>query len=247
VAKIVIVMPAYNAAKTLEKTFRDIPASLEADIIVGDDCSRDGTTEIARSLGIKVLRTPHNLSYGGNQKMLYQAALEEGADVIVMLHPDWQYDATKIPDLIAPILSGAKDVMLGSRILGGARGTLAGGMPIYKFISNRFLTSMENLSFGFHLSECHTGYRAFNRRVLETIPFMLNSNDFVFDTEVLAQIAACGFRIGEIPVPCRYFPEASEINFKRSTVYGLATLAVCFRFILNKMKIKSFAQFRAKC
>ncbi|MBI5400230.1 glycosyltransferase family 2 protein [Candidatus Saganbacteria bacterium] len=242
--KIIIVMPAYNAEKTLAKTFQDIPASLNAQALLGDDCSTDNTAAIARSLGIKVLRTPQNLGYGGNQKMLYQAALDLGADIIVMLHPDWQYDAAKIPDLIAPILERQKDVMLGSRILGGTRGTLAGGMPIYKYLSNRFLTLVENFIFDFKLSECHTGYRAFSRRALETIPFKLNSNDFVFDSEVLAQVAAFGFRIGEIPVPCRYFPEASEINFWRSSKYGLATLAVCLKFLLHKLKIKAFAQFQ---
>jgi glycosyltransferase involved in cell wall biosynthesis len=231
--KIVVVMPAYNAEKTLEKTFQDIPKSFISDIILGDDCSKDRTIEIARGLGVRVLKTPCNLGYGGNQKMLYREALKLGADVIVMLHPDWQYDATKIPEMVSPILSGKKDMMMGSRVLGGGRGTLAGGMPIYKFISNRFLTAVEEVSFRLHLSEYHSGFRAFSRKVLETIPFEKNSNDFVFDTEILAEVARFGFRAGEIAVPCRYFPEASEINFWRSTVYGLQTLWVCLKYWLK--------------
>jgi hypothetical protein len=198
---------------------------------------------IAQKLGITVLKTPRNLGYGGNQKMLYAEALERGAGVIVMLHPDWQYDATKIPELIDPILKGEKDVMLGSRIRGGRKGTLAGGMPIYKFISNRFLTWVENLTFGLNLSEYHTGFRAFSRRLLETVPYRSNSDDFVFDTEILAEAAAFGFRAGEIPIPCRYFPEASEINFWRSTLYGLQTLAVCAKYVLHKVGLKRFALF----
>ena len=245
--KVIVIMPAYNAEKTLHKTYVDIPKSLVAEVILGDDCSSDQTMAIAKSLGITVLKTPRNLGYGGNQKMLYQAALARGADVIVMVHPDWQYDATKIPQLIEPIIAGQKDLMMGSRILGGRSGTLAGGMPIYKYISNRFLTLVENLVFGLKLSEYHTGLRAFNRKLLETVPFKLNSDDFVFDSEVLAQAAAAGFRAGEIPIPCRYFAEASEINFWRSTVYGLQTLLVCSKLLLHKLKLKSFAQFSPKC
>lgn len=244
--KVIVVMPAYNAEKTLAKTFNDIPAGTVDQVILGDDCSSDNTIAIAKELGIKVLKTPRNLGYGGNQKMLYDEALKLGADIIIMVHPDWQYDATKVPLLIEPILKDHKDVMLGSRILGGRRGTLAGGMPLYKFISNRFLTLMENLSFGLGLSEYHTGMRAYSRKVLETIPYHLNSNDFVFDTEVLAEVAASKLRAGEIPIPCRYFPEASEINFWRSTVYGLSTLMVCLKYFLHKLGLKRFAQFRPK-
>jgi len=245
-SKAVVVMPAYNAAKTLEKTFRDIPAGSVDQVILGDDCSSDRTVMIAQALGIKVLKTPRNLGYGGNQKMLYREALAAGAQVVIMLHPDWQYDATKIPELIAPILEKKKDLMLGSRILGGRKGTLAGGMPLYKYVSNRFLTGVENLTLRLGLSEYHTGLRAFSRQFLETIPFGLDSDDFVFDSEVLAQAAAFGFRAGEIPVPCRYFAEASEINFWRSTVYGLQTLWVCFKFLLHRLGLKWFAQFRPK-
>jgi len=227
--KVIIIMPAYNAEKTLEKTFRDIPKNKVSEIILGDDCSQDRTVEIAQSLGIQVLKTPQNLGYGGNQKMLYREALGRGADIIVMIHPDWQYDATKIPELIEPIIESEKDVMLGSRILSGA-----GGMPLYKLISNRFLTWVENLVFKLNLSEYHTGMRAFSRKVLATIPFEKNSDDFVFDSEVLAEVSAAGFRAGEIPIPCRYFAEASEINFWRSTIYGLQTLLVCLKYWFNK-------------
>jgi len=245
--KTVVIMPAYNAEKTLEKTFQDIPKESVDEVLLGDDCSSDRTVEIANSLGIHVLKTPRNLGYGGNQKMLYREALAAGAEVVIMLHPDWQYDATRIPELIAPILAGEKDVMLGSRILGGRKGTLAGGMPVYKYISNRFLTWVENMVFGLNLSEYHTGLRAFSRKVLETVPFERNSDDFVFDSEILAQVSAFGLRAGEIPVPCRYFAEASEINFLRSTVYGLQTLWVCSKFILHRCGLKGFALFEARC
>ncbi len=226
-------MPAYNAEKTLEKTFYDIPKDQINEIILGDDCSKDKTVEIAKRLGIKVLVTPRNLGYGGNQKMLYKAALNHGAEIVVMLHPDWQYDATKIPELIAPIIKGEKDIMMGSRVLSGGRDTLAGGMPIWKYISNVFLTMCENLSFRLGLSEYHTGFRAYSRKALETIPFDGNSNDFVFDTEVLAEAAGANLKVGEISVACRYFPEASSVNFYRSTVYGFQTLWVCLKYLLK--------------
>jgi glycosyltransferase involved in cell wall biosynthesis len=229
--KIIVIMPAYNAEKTLEKTFHDIPKNQVSEIILGDDCSKDRTVEIAEKLGLRVLVTPRNLGYGGNQKMLYREALKRGADVIVMVHPDWQYDATKVPEMVKPIAAGEKDIMMGSRVLGG--GTLAGGMPIWKYISNRFLTWCENVTFRLNLSEYHTGFRAFSRKVLETIPFEKNSDDFVFDTEVLAEAARAGFKAGEIAVPCRYFSEASEINFYRSSVYGLQTLWVCVKYWLH--------------
>jgi len=236
--KVIVIMPAYNAEKTLEKTVRDIPPGAVDEIIIGDDCSTDRTVAIARSLGLRILKTPRNLGYGGNQKMLYHAALDRGADVIVLVHPDWQYDATKVPEMVAPIVRGEKDIMMGSRVLGGKRQMLAGGMPLYKLASNKFLTWVENLVFALNLSEYHTGFRAFSRRVLETIPFDRNSDDFVFDSEVLAEVAAAGFRAGEIAVPCRYFAEASEINFWRSTVYGLSTLAVCCKYLLAKQLFK---------
>lgn len=231
--KVVVVMPAYNAEKTLKKTYDDIPMSCVDEVILGDDCSRDETIEIARSLGIKVLKTPNNLGYGGNQKMLYDEALKAEASVVVMLHPDWQYDATKIPQIIEPILKNEKDIMLGSRVLSGGAGTLAGGMPIWKYISNVFLTLCENLTFGLGLSEYHTGFRAYSRDALQKIAFNKNSNDFVFDTEILACAARIGLRIGEISVPCRYFKEASSVNFIRSLIYGFQTLWVCVKYILR--------------
>ena len=240
--KVIVVMPAYNAAQTLQKTFEDIPKNCVDEVLLGDDCSTDQTATIAKSLGIHTLRTPKNSGYGANQKMLYREALKREAEVIVMVHPDWQYDATKIPELIAPLIAGTKDLMLGSRILGGRRGTLAGGMPVYKFISNQFLTFVENQVLRLNLSEYHSGFRAYSRRFLETIPYETNSDDFVFDTEVLAEAAAFNFRAGEIAVPCRYFSEASEINFWRSTIYGLQTLLVCGKLLLHKTGWKKFAQ-----
>jgi glycosyltransferase involved in cell wall biosynthesis len=183
-----------------------------------------------------------NRGYGGNQKTCYLKALEDGADIVVMLHPDYQYDSTLVPELIRPIQEGKADMVLGSRFLGS--GALKGGMPFYKFISNRFLTISENLVLGQHLSECHTGFRAYSRRMLETIPFLLNSDDFVFDTEVIAQAVAFGFTIAEIGVPTRYFKEASSVNFRRSVIYGLSTLSVMWRYLLAKWGVVRYSQFK---
>ncbi|MFA6169235.1 MAG: glycosyltransferase family 2 protein [Candidatus Margulisiibacteriota bacterium] len=230
--KVIVVMPAYNAEKTLAKTFQDIPHGSVSEVLLGDDCSTDKTIEIANRLGIVVLKTPRNLGYGGNQKMLYREAMARGADVVIMLHPDWQYDAAKIPAMAAPLLRGEKEMMMGSRLLDGKDGTLAGGMPLYKYVSNRFLSFVEELTFHLKLSEYHSGFRAFSRKIIETLPLEKYSNDFVFDTEIIAGVAALGLRAGEIAVPCRYFPEASEINFQRSLVYGLATLWVCLKYRL---------------
>src|SRR4051812_19429893 len=233
---VVVVMPAYNAAKTLERTYADIPQEIVNRIILVDDVSRDETVDIARQLGLDVIIHQQNLGYGGNQKTCYRAALEQGADVVVMLHPDYQYDATRIPELVAPIVSGEKHLMLGSRFLGDP---LAGGMPRWKYVSNRFLTTVENLAFGLRLSEYHTGLRAYSRRLLETIPYQLNSNDFVFDQELIAQVVAVGgLRIGEIAVPTRYFEEASSVGFRRSVVYGLATLRVVARYLLHRLGLR---------
>lgn len=240
--KVIVVMPAYNAAKTLERTYNDLPKEVVDKVILVDDVSQDETVEIARRLGLEVVIHIQNKGYGGNQKTCYLKALEEGADIVVMLHPDYQYDSTLVPDLIRPIQEGKADMMLGSRFLSG--GTLAGGMPLYKYISNRFLTFIENLVLGQHLSECHTGFRAYSRRFLETIPFLLNSDNFVFDTEVIAQAVAFGFRIGEIAVPTRYFKEASSVNFKNSVIYGLSTLAVMVRYLLAKWNIVRYPQFK---
>jgi glycosyltransferase involved in cell wall biosynthesis len=232
---VVVVMPAYNAAKTLERTYRDIPHEFVSRIILVDDVSKDDTVAVARQLGLDVLIHRQNLGYGGNQKTCYDAALAVGADAVVMLHPDYQYDATCIPALVQPILDGEKDLMLGSRFLGDP---LAGGMPIWKYISNRFLTTAENLAFGLHLSEYHTGFRAYSRRLLETIPYRLNSDDFVFDQELVAQAVAVHMRVGEIGVPTRYFEEASSVNFRRSVVYGLSTLKVVLRFMLHRARLR---------
>lgn len=242
--KVVVVMPAYNAARTLAKTYNDIPPRVVDKVILVDDVSQDETVEIARQLGLQVVVHIQNRGYGGNQKTCYIEALRDGADIVVMLHPDYQYDSTLIPDLIAPIRRGEVDMMMGSRLL--SRDTLAGGMPWWKYISNRGLTTVENLVLGQHLSECHTGFRAYSRRLLETIPFLLNSDDFVFDTEVIAQAVAFGFHIGEMAVPTRYFAEASSVNFHRSVTYGLATLSVMLRYLLDRANMRPARQFRAK-
>jgi glycosyltransferase involved in cell wall biosynthesis len=244
--RVIVVMPAYNAARTLEKTYGDLPKEQIYEVILVDDVSSDDTVAVAERLGLKCLVHVQNKGYGGNQKTCYLEALKDGADIVVMLHPDNQYDATRVPAMIAPIARGEAEMVLGSRLMGGPAATLKGGMPLYKFISNRFLTTVENLTFGTRLSEMHTGYRAYSRRLLETIPFLLNSDDFVFDSEVIAQAAAFKFRIVEVPVPTRYFPEASSINFRRSLRYGLATMNVARRFLFHRMKIRRYRQFTAQ-
>ena len=231
-ARVIVTMPAYNAAKTLLKTFEDIPKGLVHEVILVDDCSQDDTAQTASSIGIKVIRHPHNVGYGGNQKTCYLEALRDGADVVIMLHPDYQYDPRKIPEMIAPILARKADIVLGSRLLNG--GALKGGMPIYKFISNRVLTTMQNWVLGTNLSEFHTGYRAYSRSFLERVPFLRNSLAFVFDAEILAQAVYFGFRIDEIPVETRYFPEASSINFWNSVKYGVGVLNTLLRFALAR-------------
>ncbi|MCU0503006.1 MAG: glycosyltransferase family 2 protein [Anaerolineae bacterium] len=241
-AKVIVVMPAYNAARTLERTYNDLPPDVVDHVILVDDVSQDETVEVAQRLGLKVIVHVQNRGYGGNQKTCYLEALRDGADVVVMLHPDYQYDSRLVPQLIAPILEGRADLVLGSRFLDSA--TLAGGMPIWKYISNRFLTITENVVLGQHLSECHTGFRAYSRRLLETIPFVLNSDKFVFDTEVIAQTVAFGFTIAEIPVPTRYFAEASSVNFRNSVIYGLGTLSTMARYLLDRWGIRRSPQFR---
>ncbi len=220
---VVVVLPAYNAARTLVRTFRDIPRDVVDDVILVDDASQDDTVEIARLLNLKVIRHDKNLGYGGNQKTCYRAALEAGADIVVMVHPDYQYDPTLIPEMIAPIQRGEADCVLGSRMLqkGGAS---AGGMPIYKQIGNRLLTLIENAILGQRLSEYHTGYRAYSRRLLMCVPFGQNSNNFVFDTEIIIQVLVAGFCIKEIPIPTRYFAHASSVDFFKSVQYGFAIL-----------------------
>ena len=214
-------MPAYNAARTLVRTYRDIPGEVVDHVILVDDVSADDTVAVAELLDLQVVVHRQNTGYGGNQKTCYDTALAEGADVVVMLHPDYQYDATRIPELIAPILGGDADMMLGSRFLGDP---LAGGMPRWKYVANRFLTGLQNRSYRLRLSEYHTGFRAYSRRLLETIDYRANSDDFVFDQQLVGQVVRAGLRIGEVAVPTRYFAEASSVNFRRSVRYGLATL-----------------------
>lgn len=222
-AKIVVVMPAYNAEKTLEKTYRDIPEGLVDEVILVDDQSRDKTVRIAKKLGLTIFVHPNNLGYGGNQKTCYWEALKRKPDIVVMLHPDYQYDATLMGELVKPIIDSRFNIILGSRIR-TRKEALEGGMPLYKYLGNRLLTIVENMVLGLNLSEYHTGYRAYERKVLETIPFQKFSNDFVFDQQMLIAATKHGFKIGEIPVPVRYFPEASSINFRRSLRYGIETL-----------------------
>lgn len=224
--KVCVILPAYNAAKTLEQTFREIPRDFVDEILLVDDKSHDETIAIARQLKIPTIQHERNRGYGGNQKTCYQEILKRGADIIVMLHPDYQYSPKVIPAAAWMIASGEYDLVLGSRILVG--GAARGRMPLYKYISNRFLTLVENLLLNQKLSEYHTGFRAFNRRVLEELPLAENSNDFVFDNQILAQAIYFGFRIGEISCPSRYFPEASSVNFRRSVLYGFGVLKTAF-------------------
>ena len=241
--KIIAVMPAYNAASTLERTLHDIPAGSVDEIILVDDCSRDNTVELAQKLGLTVIRHEKNTGYGGNQKTCYTTALERGADIVVMIHPDYQYDSRVIPVAAELIRLGNCDVILGSRIRTRAE-ALQGGMPGWKYIANRCLTIFENIVLGQNLGDFHSGFRAYRREVLETVPWRVNSNDFVFDTQFLAQAVAFGFRLGDIPVPVRYFAEASTINFRRSTRYGLLTLWVMLLFWLQRLKIYQAPIFR---
>lgn len=239
----IAVMPAYNAAATLRQTVSDIPAGSVDEVILVDDCSRDNTAEVARSLGLTVIVHERNLGYGGNQKTCYRRALESGADFIVMIHPDYQYDSRVIPVAVEILRLGICDCVLGSRIR--TRGeALAGGMPVYKYISNRVLTIIENVALGQNLGDFHSGFRAYSRKVLETIPFERNSNDFVFDSQFLAQAVHFGFKLGDIPVPVRYFPEASSINFRRSLKYGLTTLGVMGNYWLNRLGLYRSALFQ---
>jgi glycosyltransferase involved in cell wall biosynthesis len=228
---VVVVLPAYNAAKTLEKTIADIPPGIVDEFLLVDDASRDDTVEQARRLGLPCIVHSQNRGYGGNQKTCYTEALRRGADIVVMLHPDYQYSPRLIGSLAWQVASGEYDVVLGSRILGA--GALKGGMPLYKYVANRLLTAVENILLGIKLSEYHTGYRAFSRRVLETLPLHENSDDFVFDNQMLAQAVALGFPIGEISCPTKYFPEASSINFRRSVTYGFGVLETAFRYRLH--------------
>jgi glycosyltransferase involved in cell wall biosynthesis len=239
--KIVVVMPAYNAARTIERTYAEIPLDLVDEVVVTDDASRDATVEIARRLGLRTLVHERNRGYGGNQKTCYAEALRLGADVVVMLHPDYQYPPKLIAAMVGLITDGPFDVVLGSRVLGG-RARL-GGMPLYKYVSNRALTAAQNLLCGAKLSEYHTGYRAFSRQVLESLPLLENSEDFVFDNQMLAQILYADFEIGEISCPAAYFDEASSINFRRSVTYGLGVLGVSMQYFLQRRGWASFPIF----
>jgi glycosyltransferase involved in cell wall biosynthesis len=238
--KIVVIMPAYNASRTIEQTFREIPYDTVAECIVVDDLSADSTVEVARKLGLRVFLHRENQGYGGNQKTCYIEALKSGADIVVMLHPDYQYDPKKIPDLVRPIIEDRADLVLGSRMAYA----VVGGMPFYKRLSNRFLTWCENKVFKLNLSEYHTGFRAFRRSLLETTPFLLNSNDFIFDQEIVAQAVWFGARLEEISVPHRYFAEASTIGFGRSVRYGLGILRLLAMFLLNRAGVLSSRMFR---
>jgi glycosyltransferase involved in cell wall biosynthesis len=235
--KIAVILPAYNAEKTLERTVDEIPRDIVDDIILTDDASRDNTSALARDLGLYVIQHDRNRGYGGNQKTCYEAALSRGADIVVMLHPDYQYTPLLVTAMASMIAYNQYDCVLASRILG--KGALKGGMPFYKYIANRFLTLIQNLLLGEKLSEYHTGYRAWSRAVLERLPLLSCSDDFVFDNQMIVQAVYFGFRIGEISCPTKYFDDASSINFKRSVVYGIGVLSTALQFKLKKWKLAS--------
>jgi glycosyltransferase involved in cell wall biosynthesis len=235
-------MPAFNAAATLAQTVRDIPAGFAEEVILVDDASTDDTLRIARGLGLTVIAHAENRGYGANQKTCYDEALKRKPDVVIMVHPDYQYDSALAPLFAELIERGVCDVVLGSRVR-TRRECLDSGMPLYKYLANRFLTMVENVATGQNLSEWHTGYRAFSRKVLEKIPYHENSNDFVFDSQLLLQACHFGFRIGDLPVPCRYMPEASSIDFRRSVTYGLGTLKALLQYGLRKYRIAEFTLF----
>ena len=235
--KVVVVLPAYNAARTLARTVAEIPRDIVDDVILTDDASRDDTAEIAERLGLRTLRHDRNKGYGGNQKTCYRAALDHGADIVIMLHPDYQYSPRLLGAMASMVASGHYDVVLGSRILG--KGALQGGMPLYKYVSNRALTFVQNLLISQKISEYHTGYRAWSRKVLTSLPILDFSDDFVFDNEMLASAHYFGFGIGELSCPTRYFEEASSINFRHSVTYGVGVLRTSCAFRLHKMGLAS--------
>ncbi len=241
--RIAVVLPAYNAEKTLQATVRELPETVDIRILV-DDHSSDKTVELAEQLGLKCFIHDRNYGYGRNQQTCYREALAEGADVIIMLHPDYQYTPLLVTAMASMVAYGVYDVVLGSRIIGGQ--ALRGGMPFYKYVANRFLTAFENLFLGIKLSEYHTGYRAFSRDVLMALPLLENSDDFVFDNEVLAQCVHFNFRIGEVSCPTKYFEEASSINFSRSVKYGLGVLATTMKFALQRIGVAHFRIFNSK-
>jgi glycosyltransferase involved in cell wall biosynthesis len=238
-------MPAYKAAKTVERTYKEIPFDLVDDVILVDDNSPDETSEVAAKIGIRhVIRHEKNRGYGGNQKTCYNTALSLGADIVIMVHPDYQYTPKLIPSMCYLIANDLYHVVLGSRILG--KGALRGGMPLYKYIANRFLTLFQNIFMNQKLSEYHTGYRAFSREVLEKVNYEINSEDFVFDNQMLAQVCYAGYEIAEVTCPTKYFDEASSINFKRSSVYGIGVLVTSLQYFLNKAGILNSAIFKLK-
>lgn len=237
--KIVVVLPAYNAAKTLEQTYNEIPFDIVDDVVLVDDASKDDTSEVGKALGIKhIIKHDKNKGYGGNQKSCYKKALELNADIVIMLHPDYQYTPKLIPSISWIIANGLYPVVLASRILG--KGALKGGMPIYKYIANRVLTLVQNWLVGQKLSEYHTGYRAFSAEVLRDLNLEANSDDFVFDNQMLSQIIFKGYEIGEVTCPTKYFEEASSINFKRSSIYGIGVLVTSVKHRLQKMGLARF-------
>ena len=236
--RVFIVMPAYNAARTLERTVAEIPAEYQKRIILTDDCSTDNTVEVARALGLQVFVHDQNKGYGANQKTCYEQALKQGAQIVVMVHPDHQYNASVIPQLIEPITSQRVDAVFGSRMLGHR--PLEGGMPRWKYNANVLLTACANLVFGRYLTEIHSGFRAYSRDYLETVRFELNSDDFIFDAQIIAQGMSTGLIFCEIPIETRYFPEASSINFWRSVIYGLGILIVLIRYALHRKSMVTF-------
>jgi len=240
--KLVVVMPAYNAERTLRQTYEELPHEYVDEVILVDDASRDSTVEVARSLGINTIVHSENLGYGGNQKTCYREALRLGAEIVVMIHPDYQYSPKLVTAMASMVASGHYDVVLGSRILMGE--TLKGGMPVYKYVANRFLTLVENILLGVKLSEYHTGFRAFGRNVLTALPLERNSDDFVFDNEMLVQAVYFGFRIGEVSCPTKYFEDASSINFSRSVTYGIGVLSTALRYCLQKSGVRNDPLFR---
>jgi glycosyltransferase involved in cell wall biosynthesis len=242
--KVVIVLPAYNAAKTLMKTLDEIPQEFRKHIILVDDASQDDTVDVAKRAGLIVFQHEQNKGYGGNQKTCYREALKLGADIVVMLHPDHQYTAVVIPDMVWPIVKGKADAVFGSRMLGGH--PLEGGMPFWKYIANVLLTAMANIVFRHYLTEIHSGYRAYSRKYLETVRVEQNSDDFIFDTEIIAQGMACNLSFQEIPIVTRYFPEASSINLKRSIIYGFGILKVLAKYQIHRSNIYHFGQFQSR-
>ncbi len=240
--RIAVVMPAYNAERTLERTVRELPDVVDIKILV-DDSSKDKTALLAESLGVHTFIHDANYGYGRNQQTCYREALAAGADIVVMVHPDYQYTPSLVLAMASMVASGVYDVVLASRILGG--GALKGGMPMYKYIANRLLTAFQNLFLGAKLSEYHTGFRAFSRELLQTLPLLENSDDFVFDNQMIAQSVMFGFRIGEISCPTSYFEEASSINFRRSVKYGMGVLATTVSFVVHRMRIRQVPIFDA--